>query len=64
MGNMEPGEHNAMSFDPEFCQNIVSAAEEFGMSIEEVTLRLITYILEGTKKIEQPDNTPMISKNQ
>ena len=64
MGNMEPGEHNAMSFDPEFCQNIVSAAEEFGMSIEEITLRLLTYILEDKEKNEDPDNTPMISKNQ
>ena len=64
MGNMETGEHTAISFDPEFCQNIISAAEDYGMSIEEITFQLLTYILEDKKKSEDPDNTPMIGEKQ
>ena len=64
MANEKTSKRKTVSFDPDVCHDIISAAEHYGMSTERVILQLLSYILEGKKKIEEPDITPMISKNQ
>jgi len=60
MVNKNTGEHKVISFEADVYYDIVSTARNSNMTIEDVTRRLLSFILEDKKEIEELYNTPII----